>query len=96
MNISYFGDFYVAFGTFGGILGLAVFGYAMGMLLNWLMRIRHKQPLFFIAYPIVIIGLLQVETDLTMLANHALKSIAFLIILELTAPRPTAGLQRTS
>lgn len=96
MNISYFGDFYVAFGTFGGILGLAVFGYAMGMLLNWLMRIRHKQPLFFIAYPIVIIGLLQVETDLTMLANHALKSIAFLIIFELTAPRPTAALQRTS
>jgi hypothetical protein len=81
MNISFFGDFYLDFGRVGGVFALFLFGLVYGKFLNIFFNWAYNDPFVAIAYPLLIVGIIQVETDLLMLMNHAFKTTLLLWVL---------------
>lgn len=77
MNISYFGDFYIDFGPEGGVLALFVFGYLIGVSIAYVVYLATIRPVFFVGLPLILSGMVQVETDLLMIVNHFAKSLIF-------------------
>ena len=81
MNISFFGDFYLDFGRVGGVFALFFFGLVYRKYLNIFFNWARNDHLVTIAYPLLIVGIIQVETDLLMLMNHAFKASLLLWVL---------------
>jgi hypothetical protein len=78
MNISFFGDFLVDFGKRGLPLALLLFGLAMGYIFQAIERFAEPRAFVAVTFPIILVGMLQIETDLMMLANHGAKSFVLL------------------
>ena len=82
MNISYFGDFYIDFGLKGAVLALFVFGYFLAKSIGLIVRLATTRSAFFVGLPLILSGIVQVETDLLMIMNHFTKGFIFFSCLD--------------
>lgn len=80
MNISHFGDFFIALGRIGGIFSLFFWGAIMSWFINWTTSERRNKYMLWLS-PIVLIGLIPIETDLNMVLNHFVKSTVFIFFI---------------
>lgn len=81
MNISFFGDFYLDFGRVGGVFAVFIFGLIYRKFLKVFFEWARRDQIVAVAYPILVVGIIQVETDLLMLMNHAFKVSVLLWVL---------------
>tara|TARA_B100000768_G_scaffold45037_1_gene43840 strand:- start:3944 stop:5242 length:1299 start_codon:yes stop_codon:yes gene_type:complete len=79
MNISYFSDFFISFGQYGGVISLFFWGFFLSSFIHKISTFTHKKYVVWLS-PIVLIGLIPVETDLNMVINHIVKSTLFIIL----------------
>ena len=82
MNISYFGDFFVDFGPTTGVFALFLFGVILSYCIRLIFSLCNRSVVFLIGLPVILIGILQVETDLMMVLNHLIKSLTFFLLLD--------------
>ena len=82
MNISYFGDFYIDFGPTTGVFALFLFGLILSRSIRFVFSLGNKSLVFLIGLPAILIGTLQIETDLMMILNHLTKSLGFFFLLD--------------
>lgn len=80
MNISHFGDFFIAFGKQGGPLFLLFWGFFLGQLIQRITSGNMTKYVLWLS-PILLLGLIPIETDFNMVVNHIVKSALFIVFI---------------
>jgi hypothetical protein len=80
MNIGPLGDAYVNYGVRGGMVFMFVYGLAISLGYGFFLQFTTAYPLLLLWAPLIFVPLLEVETDVLTVFNHAVKSSVFVAV----------------
>lgn len=86
MNLSPAGEMYANFGANGGLIGMLLFGVALGMLYRMFAIWAHSSPLWWAWAPYVMLYTMQAENGLGESINHVAKSSLLMLLVVYTVP----------